>query len=439
MNRDVINVIKQRKIKDLKKLVEYMKKTHPDIPKTEIKKTFDKYNKKRTIKQYDRALMGNKFSAIRGAWQMDIYIVVDMKFLLLVNVNTKYAWIRRIKRVDSKHFLKLFKQFVREFEPRIIECDEEAAFKSIDSLNYMISQNIVLKLTPKKYHAYLSVLNKVCRTLNDKIYYEDNIREERLESSEDRPFEIVEVDELSDRQYSHDEHDVIDENIEHLVDVYNDTYNAAIGMTPREMMESKDSEIAYIYKQFEVRDVKDKMRLKYPINVGDKVRFIIDEDRGQRKYNKNSRRRQLSEDYYVVVKQVSPYLYEIAGKDGLTKAVPRYRLMKIENTLSKKLGDSVNYELDYIGEEHIYKITAYEIPKRAEPTMNNCVYHVNLARISKDGKRLEVERRTIERTVRQLRDRLKHPTTLTDLERDFLRKHQDEYYYDNEKKLILRK
>ncbi len=439
----VIAVIKKRRIKDVDKLIHHMKSNdeYADYTPAFIRKVFNKYNKQRAVKTYNKALMGNKFSAIPDAWQMDIFKIADVsRWLLCININTKYAWTHKLPgskgAISVSELMPSLKKFVNENAPHIIECDEEKAFTSIEVANYLSEQGIILRLTPKKMHTYLSVINRLCRTLSDKVYYEDDVKEGD-EDINDKPSDSIEIveEEWDASDYDFDEHDVLEEDLYKLVDLYNATKNRAIGMTPNQMHNDKNAQMQWVYEQFMKRDAKEKLIQKEPLKLGDDVRYILDEDRGSKAFQKNQRRKQLSEDYFKIAKQVSPYLYEIMGRDGLTKPVPRYRLVKLSNTASKKWATSVNDEQDYLGEDFYYKIADYKCSKN--PSLTSCKYIVKMARFSKDGRRFQISPKPVEVSVYQLRNRLKRHTSLTDLEKEFLSKHREEYMFDKSSTLLV--
>ena len=443
MEKEIIKIIKKYKFKDFDQLKYYLKddENFKDIDPAYIRKVFNKYNKRRALRTYNKFFMGNKFSAFDNAWQMDIFKVKSASsWLLCININTKYAWTSEIKEnprggISNAAFLPKLKEFVQMFDPKIIECDEERAFTSIKTTEYLSSQNIILKITPKKYHGYLSVINRLCKTLSEKIFYEDNLNESDPEQEQEEELKEIERD-WDDSEDYNDSHDVAIDDVKSLVDVYNKTYNRAIKMTPEEMMKDKRAQAEYIFNQMEIRDKKDKMNLKYKLKIGDNVRYILDEDRGGRQFDKNQRRKQLSEDYYKIAAEVTPYLYSIMGRDGITKEVPRFRLIKLDNTRSKTFAHSVNDEQDFKGDYYIYKIVDYKFNKK-DPNITNCIYSVKYRKFIKSE--FVINPRPVELSVYQLRNKLRHPTTFTKLEAEFYEKNKDKYKIDKDLKLLVPK
>ena len=463
MNTELIikNIMKKHRFKDETKLIEHMrsKAKYDEISDAQIVKIFRKYNKRRAVKTYNKLLMGNKFSAVPDAWQIDIFKIGNISnWLLCININTKYAWTHQVPgktgrgKTSAAEILPAMIKFIQEMKPKVIEGDEE--FNAKEYINLFQTNDIAVKITPKKYHAYLSVINKLCKTLNDMIYFKDNKDKTEVSegsNEENSDFKIVEASEdygdavTSARSYEAEEHtaedsqDVVESDLYKLVDKYNRTYNHSIKTTPIEMQTDVNKQYKWIYEQFETRDKKEKLLLKNPIVVGDVVRYILDEDRNASKFAKHQRRRQLSKYYYRVVRKLSPYLYEIAGKDGLTKPIPRYRLYKIDNKFGKKFAPSVNSELakdSKHGELFYYKIYDVVYPKRTEWNTDTVKYVVKTAYLDKKEHLIILpEKQQV--SVYTFRVRMKRPATLSNLELEFLKNNSDKYKFDKKLGLLI--
>ena len=59
-------------------------------------------------------------------------------------------------------------------------------------------------------------------------------------------------------------------------------------MEPRDMQYNINNEYRYIYNQLEKRDEKNKLLLQDPIEKGDRVRYIRDEDRRNERFRKDA-------------------------------------------------------------------------------------------------------------------------------------------------------
>lgn len=431
-------IFKRYSPSDFKKFWKQLKLNHIEVNKKEAKHFFELFHQKRYVKKYNKSLMGNKFSSIRDAWQMDIYFIgskytTDEKihnYLLLININTKFAWIKRIESKKYTDVISALNEFIDEFKPKVIECDEDASFLSKSFIESMEMSDIVLKAMPHDYKDYLSVIDKFCVTLNSKVYRGEIDRKEMdLEESADIDYENSENDiEVKQFDKYSTEPIAVDQDVEEIVDKYNDTYNYAIKMTPREMQNDENAELKYIFKQFRIRDYKDKLRLKSELKIGDKVRYILDADRKERKFEKGSASKELSQYYYKVCKQVTPYLYEIIAKDGSTKAIPRFRLYKVNSSKNIEWSPTIEQETYSLG----YK-PQWFYDKILDYNYKNKEYQVRRVQYTKTGRNVRKEWLKIY----DFRRRFGILSKLNKLEIDFLHSHSDEYKYDKEKNLIV--
>ena len=442
--------------RDVHKFMSYVKNKAYKVSDDELRAFFTRYHKRRFIKRYDKSLMGNKFSSIRNAWQMDIFIVGEktsgdepLLYLLLVNINTRYAWIKRLKNKSSESVIEALKEFVAAFRPKIIESDSDAAFLHPDTVKFLNDNDVIYRIAPKDYKDYLSIIDKVCQTLNKQIY-DGEVNDDDMSENEDEELHYDYKDDdgaitsRSDGMPEAEEVSVFDENstedaadldVEAIVDKYNKTFNYAIGMTPRQMQMSKYAEIKYIYHQFEVRDEKDKMNLKRELKVGDKVRYVLDRDMKERKFEKARNKLKLSQYYYVISRHPTPYLYEIIAKDGTVKPVPRYRLFKIDSLKNIEWAPSIKQETYRKDNKPILNIKSIDeyLYDAKHPSTRSCWYKVKIVKFAKGG-RSKVIKSWI--TVEQLRIRFNIINRMSDIEREFLDKHRDTYKWDSDSMLM---
>ena len=242
--------------RSLNKLLDKLSQKGLEISKSEVRKYIDSRHIKSRVKKYNRSLMGNKFSGVTDTWQIDTYITerFKTKYLLAINVNTRFVWCKKRSELSTDDFIKNIEEFIVNFHPKILECDAEKSFTSYQSVIFLRKHGVILKVfNSTMNHESLSIINRFCRTL-------------RIESRE---------------------YDDSDPPIEQIVKIYNKSYHSSIGMEPREMQNNKSNEYKYIYDQLKVRDNKNKLSLEDPINVHDKVRYILDSDRRSRKFNKD--------------------------------------------------------------------------------------------------------------------------------------------------------
>lgn len=388
---DIEAIIKRKGFTNVKDALYYFGKKYPDADPSEVKKLFSKYHKKKYVKRYNKAIMGNQFSAMKDAYQMDIFFDDD-PYLLCVNINTRYAWISRLKSKNTNDVLKKFKKFVEELHPSGVQCDAEAAFSSFRFVDYCRENHIIIRVVLGSLHSELAILNRACRTLRD----------------------IMEAKEIGPKE---------------AVKKYNKKYNDAIKMSPKDMQANPDAQLMYVYNQLEIRDKKEQLALKDPIKKGDKVRYILDEQ--EHRFRKGQYKRKLSKWYYLVEYEHSPFLYDIVAEDGGVKTVPRYRLLKLDNDTDIDFAPVLEDKSSFM----IYdEISDYKpvFKKNGELNVNKSKYKVRV--ISRDKMGVKIKKYQM---LGILDVRIGRPTELCNMEKEFLERHKDKYKLDRKTNLIL--
>ena len=380
--------------RSLNKLFDKLSQKGVEIPKSEVRKYIDSRHVKSRVKKYNRSLMGNKFSSISDCWQIDTYSTerFKTKYLIAINVNTRFVWCKKRSELTTDDFIKNIEEFIVNFHPKIIECDAEKSFTSYQSVIFLRKHGVILKVfNSTMNHEPLSIINRFCRTL-------------RVES----------------REYEKDP------PIEQIVKIYNKSYHSSIGMEPREMQNNKSNEYKYIYDQLKIRDDKNKLALEDPINVHDKVRYILDSDRRSKKFNKDQMKYQLSKYYYLVESKNSELSFNIVAEDGSVKTVPRYKLFKLTKTeenflnYAPSIEDENNFQIfdEILDYNPIFK-------KNGDLNVDKSKYTVRIISRDKNGNKIK---KNYYYTIGQLRET--NPTIPTKLELEFLSKNKDKYSID---------
>ena len=369
------------------KLFDKLKQKGYTFHKSEVLEYIDSRHVKSRVKKYNRIFMGNKFSAILGVWQIDTFIKDKCPYLLAINVNTRYVWCRSRKSMTSEDFIENMKVFISEHHPRVIECDDENSFTSFKSVDFIKSNHIIMRIYPGDMdHTKLSIINKFCRTLRVESRYDDDIL--------------------------------------NIIKIYNKSYHSSIKMEPRDMQYNINNEYRYIYNQLEKRDEKNKLLLQDPIEKGDRVRYIRDEDRRNERFRKDAMRYELSKYYYLIEDKASPYLYTIIAEDGSVKTVPRYKLYKLSPTEEKvmkfapKIEDENNFQI-------FDEILDYTPVFKKDGTLdtNKTKYTVRVISRNKSGEKIK---KNYYYTIHQLRFEV--PTQPAKLELEYYMKHKDKWY-----------
>ena len=371
------------------KLFDKLKQKGYKFRKSDVLEYIDSRHILSRVKKYNRLFMGNKYSAIIGVWQIDTYFSDKNKYLIAINVNTRYVWCRKRKSMTSEDFIENMKIFIAEHHPRVIECDDENSFTSFKSVEFIKSNHIIMKIYPGDMdHAQLSIINKFCRTLRIESRYNDGV--------------------------------------ENIVKIYNKSYHSSLKMEPRDMQYNINNEYRYIYNQLEKRDEKHKLLLQDPIDKGDKVRYIRDEDRRNERFKKDAMRYELSKYYYKVEDKHSDYSYTIIAEDGSVKTVPRYRLYKLTPTeervmqFAPKIEDENNFQI-------FDEILDYNPVFKKDGTLdtNKTKYTVRIISRNKNGEKIK---NNYYYTIHQLRFEV--PTQPAKLELEYYMKNRDKYYID---------
>ena len=389
--------------RSIDKLFNKLKSKGFNPKRADVQRFIDSKHIRSRVKKYNKSLMGNKFSSILDTWQIDTYTTERYKtnYLIAINVNTRYAWCRKRKDMSANDFIDNIKHFIEEMHPRIIECDDEKSFNAYPSVRYLQSQHIIMKVYPgTMQHESLSIINKFCRTL----------RVESREYDEDPPIEAI-------------------------IKRYNKSHHRSIGMEPRAMQFNRDKEIQYISKQLSIRDAKNKLSLDDPIEKGDKVRYIRDEDRKANKFAKDKMKYQLSKYYYLVEAKHSPLSYDIIAEDGSIKTIPRYKLYKLTPTEERELQFAPTLE-DPNDYQVFDEIVDYKpvFKKDGSLNENKTKYTVRVISRDRDGKKLK---QNIEYTIYQLR--MSTPTIPTKLETEFVSSHSADFFIDKKTGFIIPK
>ena len=377
------------KFNDINKALYYFKK-FKDIKREDVKKYFNEIHSKKYVKKYNKSLMGNTFSAVRNNFIMDIYFNKKNPYLLFVNINTRYAIIYSLKNKTSAEILERLKLFVKNYNPSIIQCDDDKSFRDYRIIEFMKENKIIMKFHLNTLHTDLSIINRLCRTLNGLKEIHKN------------------------------------KSMEDIIKIYNKTYNNSINSTPKEMNNNIYKELEYIYNQFNIRDSKQKMLLKQPIKKHDKVRYILDEDRKKNKFNKNINKYQLSKYYYRVENINSPFSFDIIANDGSIKTIPRYRLIKINKDENIKFADSIENESKFIIQDKILKYSpVFKNNGNINPTKS--LYLVRTISRDEEGNKIKENKWY---SINDMRQQI--PTNITKLEMEYYKEYKDKYNLINE-------
>ena len=339
-------------------------------PKDVIPKDNDKYQRK-TYTNYIGGwqmdlLVSSKHQRTR-AWVDGMNITGNRYYLLCININTRFIYASKaIPNKRTETVLPEIKAFVDKFKPLVIFCDNEGAFTSHETVDYLIDKDVELKVITEQLHSTLGIINRACRTLRDMLGTND-IRDDKL-------------------------HDVIN--------TYNNSVHHSTGVSPKYMSKHQDAELLYIINCI-LRDMGVKTENEYDLEEGSLVRYVLD------KKTFSKVRHKVSVGSYKI-DSVEGNNYVIIAKDGTTKKVPRYRLIPVGGHENIPLAETleeynanrgvIDEILDYDSRRKKYKVR-FTVPG-GEPYEDYI-------------------------PVRNMREQA--PTRLSRLEREFFDRHKDKY------------
>ena len=382
--------------RSLDKVWRAVKERYPDVKKSDVKEYLESLGTQSTSEikpKTMRAKMGKTYSAMLGAYQIDIFIFNRRYYLLAININTRYAYISSSIKNRSVHaVLPEIKTFVDKFKPTIISCDNEPAFVSKDTVDYLISKDIELRVITEQIHSALGIINRFCRTLRDMLFNSKKLRSSVLRS-------LIEARAI----------EAVDLTLQEAIKIYNNTYHRTIGMKPVTMQQDAELEEAYISQCIFVNKARLK-KLHENIKPGTRVRFINDYE------NKLQKIRYRLSPFYYIVDSIDNFKAVIMAKDGSSKSVPLFRIVKLKPSETK-----VPYAetMDGVSKGVIEEIVDYNTKNGSAKVKFKLP----------DG---TFQVQTI--PVRYLREQI--PTRVSDLEMEFLAKHPE---YELEGRKVVKK
>ena len=352
--------------KSLDKVYKAVKERFPDIKRSDVKEYLESLgveSKSEINPKAMRSKMGKSYSGIIGGYQIDIFIYQRKYYLLAININTKYGYISKSIKNKSVHaVLPEIKIFVDKFKPDSISCDNEPAFVSKDTVEYLISKDIELRVITEQVHSALGIINRFCRTIRDMLFQSKNL------------------------------------TLEEAIKIYNNSYHRTIGMKPIDMQKDSELEEMYISKCIFENKAKIK-KLHENIKPGTKVRFINEYE------NKLQKIRYKLSPYYYIVDSIDNFKAAIMANDGSIKSVPLYRIVKLKPSETRiKFAETI----DGTSRGIIDEIVDYNTKNKSAKV-----------KFKLPDDKFQIQ--TI--PVRYLREQI--PTRVSDLEMEFLKKHPE--------------
>ena len=326
--------------KSLYKVYPEVKARFPNVKKKEVE-AYLKSKPKDVVPKTNASLQRKTYTNYIGGWQMDLLvsskrqrtdrwvdgmnITGNRYYLLCININTRFIYASKaIASKNTSSVLPEIKTFVEKFKPLVIICDNEGAFTSNETVDYLIHNNVELKIITEQLHSSLGIINRACRTLRDML----------------------------------GSNDIKDDALHEAINTYNSSVHHSTGMSPKYMSEHPDVEELYIINCI-MKDMGIKASNDYDLDEGTLVRYVLD------KKTFAKVRHKVSVGSYKI-DSVEGNNYVIIAKDGTTKKVPRYRLIPVEKDQSIPLADTmeeynanrgvIDEILDYDDKKKKYKV-----------------------------------------------------------------------------------
>ena len=287
--------------KSLYKVWPIIKKQYPNVRKKDVEQYLS--TKPKDVVPKDNNRYNRKtFTNYIGGWQMDLFVLSKLYYLLCININTRFIYVSKaITNKNVEAVLPEIKAFVDKHKPLVIFCDNEGAFTSRDTVEYLVDKDIELKVVTEQLHSSLGILNRACRTIRDML---------------DASGHELQVDALRE-----------------VVDIYNRSVHSSTGMSPKYMSKHHDVEQLYIINCL-LKDMGIVAENDYDLDVGTKVRYVLD------KKSFAKVRHKISKGYYTI-DSVDGNNYVIIAKDGTTKKVPRSRLVLVKDNQNVPQADTI--------------------------------------------------------------------------------------------------
>lgn len=330
-------------LKSAKKLVPHLKKQFADVNEERVERVVqtrpkDVYPRKKENYYYP------VFSNHPYSFQIDLLEQSHDRdknkypafFVIIINVNTKYAYAFPVESKNQDTIFNVIKDFVSDHRVISFTCDEEGAFQSNKVLNYLTDRKISVKLINEQRHSALSVIDKFIETLRDM-----NTPGVHSKHQSDDP------------KYR----DFSKRRMEKLLKIYNETIHTSHGHTPKEMEDDVKLEKKFIIRKLYQLNRRRKIT-DFDLKPDMYVRYILPKDP-----KKKHRYKVSPEAYKISHKEGNAYV--ILARDGTAKTVARWRLfpvgtslpenMKFANTFGNNAG-TVNKINSYDKRNHRYNV-----------------------------------------------------------------------------------
>lgn len=271
------------------KTYDRVKQQYPTVTKKQLRKLI--LNRKHDVQpKHLHKYRISIYSPSLNTWFMDIMDngrdSVPKYYHVFIATNSRYAVVHPLNSKDAEDVRQSLLDFVLQYHPAKITCDNEKSFVERQNLQLLEQMNVIMQTVPDKNHSTLALIDRFIRTLRDMNGNNDPINVARMNA---------------------------------LVNEYNNTYHQAIKCKPVDMLNKKDLEKEYIFKMQHKREQQQRIR-DFDIPIGAYVRYMIDKDPLTKR-----RFRMSNESYRVVGREGNHYVLQASNGESIIK--PRFKLI----------------------------------------------------------------------------------------------------------------
>jgi hypothetical protein len=278
------------KFKTFAKVAPQIKKKFPGVTDKEIREALKTKVKDTYISpKQQRPLMIKIFANSIGCWFHDIFEnqknTSPRYFHIFIGANNRYAVANPLPDKNSQTILASYKQFDKRFAPYKLTSDQDSSLLSEECLKFLKSRDILVQSIPDQNHSALGIIDRFIRTLRD----------------------------------IHNSRNFTNQEMQQLINVYNNTNHLSIGCSPKKMFKNKKLEEKYILGCLDAK-ARQETRKDFRLKEGTWVRYILPKAKLEKK------RTRLSPEKYKI-DGYDGNLYIIAAKDGSVLSKPRFQLV----------------------------------------------------------------------------------------------------------------
>ena len=301
-------------LRSTRKITPHVKRKHPNVTEQQIKdvnKTRPKDSYHHEPSRYYYPVFANH----HHAFQMDLLEQSKDRppeypayFLILININTRYAHAIPTERKTKEAINEILSTFISTHPVTSIVCDDESAFTSKIVLNTLTSHNVSLRIITEQRHSALSIVDRFIRTLRDM-----NTPTVKTQNQSSHP------------KYR----DFSIKRMNKLLNIYNNTVHSTTNHTPAEMEQDPNLETQYITEKLYQLERRRKQK-DFELQPDTYVRYILPKDP-----HTKSRFKVSPEAYRISHRDGNAYV--LIAQDGTVKTVSRWRIIPLGSSLPPKL------------------------------------------------------------------------------------------------------